>query len=59
MTGVSHAPLPGAWLDLRAGDPTAELQAALDAGLTRVRQPARQYYFMIPGGQIFTVSPTS
>jgi hypothetical protein len=52
-------PWLGAWLELRADDPAAVLQAALDAGLTRVRHPGHPYYFMIPGGQVFTIAPTS
>jgi hypothetical protein len=50
-------PRLGAWLELRADDPAAVLQSALDAGLTRVRHPGHPYYFMIPGGQVFTVAP--
>jgi hypothetical protein len=42
-------PRLGAWLELRADDP-----AALDAGLTEVKHPGHPYYFMIPGGQVFT-----
>jgi len=49
----------GAWLELRADDPAAVLQAALDAGLTEVKHPGHPYYFMIPGGQVFTVAPAS
>ena len=48
-----------AWLELRADDPAAVLQAALEAGLTEVRHPGHPYYFMIPGGQVFTIAPTS
>jgi hypothetical protein len=51
-------PRLGAWLELRADDPAAVLQAALDAGLTEVRHPGHPYYFMIPGGQVFTIAPT-
>jgi hypothetical protein len=49
----------GAWLELRADDPPAVLQAALDAGLTQVRHPGHPYYFMIPGGQVFTIAPAN
>jgi hypothetical protein len=51
-------PRLGAWLELRASEPSAVLQAALRAGLTRVTHPAHPYYFMIPGGQVFTVAAT-
>jgi hypothetical protein len=52
-------PRLGAWLELRADDPAAVLQAALDAGLTEVKHPGHPHYFMIPGGQVFTIAPTS
>ena len=52
-------PRLGAWLELRADDPAAVHQAALGAGLTEVRHPGHPYYFMIPGGQVFTIAPTS
>ena len=52
-------PRLGAWLELRADDPAAVLQAALGAGLTEVKHPGQPYYFMIPGGQVFTIAPTN
>lgn len=54
-------PVPrlGAWLELRADDPAAVLQRAVDAGLARVEHPGHPYYVMIPGGQVFTIAPTS
>ncbi len=52
-------PRLGAWLELRADDPAAVLQTALDAGLMQVRHPGHPYYFMIPGGQVFTIAPAS
>jgi hypothetical protein len=52
-------PRLGAWLELRAGNPAAVLQAALKAGLTEVKHPGHPYYFMIPGGQVFTIAPAS
>jgi hypothetical protein len=52
-------PRLGAWLELRADDPPAVLRAALDAGLIQVKHPGHPYYFMIPGGQVFTIAPTS
>ena len=52
-------PRLSAWLELRANDPAAVLQTALDAGLMEVRHPGHPYYFMIPGGQVFTIAPTS
>jgi hypothetical protein len=35
------------------------LEAALAAGLPEVKHPGHPYYFMIPGGQVFTIAPTS
>lgn len=52
-------PQLGAWLELRADNPAALLQTALDAGLTQVRHPGHPHYFMIPGGQVFTIAPMS
>ena len=52
-------PRLGAWLELRAPDPAAALRAALDAGMPRVRHPGHPYYFMAPGGQVFTIAPSS
>ena len=52
-------PRLGAWLELRADDPAAVHQAALRAGLAEVRHPGHPYYFMIPGGQVFTIAPAS
>jgi hypothetical protein len=49
-------PRLGAWLELRTEDPEALLQAALDAGLPRVRHPGHPYYFTAPGGQVFTIA---
>lgn len=42
---------------LRADDPAAAHQATLQAGLTEVKHPGHPYYFMIPGGQVFTIAP--
>ena len=50
-------PRLGAWLELRAQDPASLFQAAIDAGLTPVKHPGHQYYFMAPGGQVFTIVP--
>ena len=44
-------PRLGAWLELRAENPAALLQAALDGGLTRVEHPGHPYYFMAPGAR--------
>ena len=52
-------PRLGAWLELRASDPVAVMRSVLRAGLTQVTHPAHPYYFMAPGGQVFTITPAS
>ena len=49
----------GAWLELRADDPAAVMRAVMEAGFPEVKHPGHPYYFMAPGGQVFTVAPTS
>jgi hypothetical protein len=51
------SPTLGAWLELRAQDPAALHQAALDAGLAPVEHPGHPFYFKAPGGQVFTIAP--
>ncbi len=43
--------------ELRAQNPAAAMRAALDAGLPKVTHPGHPYYFMAPGGQVFTIAP--
>jgi len=50
-------PRLGAWLELRAENPEALMQSAVDAGLTQVQHAGHPYYFMAPGGQVFTIAP--
>ena len=52
-----ETPRLGAWLELRADDPAAVMAGVLAAGLTEVRHPGHPHYFMVPGGQVFTVAP--
>ena len=47
----------GAWLELRTDDPATLMRTALDAGLPEVKHPGHPYYFMAPGGQVFTIAP--
>ena len=47
----------GAWLELRAENPAELMRSALEAGLTEVKHPGHPYYFMAPGGQVFTIAP--
>lgn len=53
----SERPRFGAWLELRAEDPAAVMRAALAAGLSEVKHPGHRHYFMVPGGQVFTIAP--
>src|SRR5207237_8778714 len=53
------SPRLGAWLELRADDPAELWRTALDAGLREVKHPGHPYYFMAPGGQVFTIAPRS
>jgi hypothetical protein len=46
-------PRLGAWLELRTQNPEALMQAVL----TQVQHPGHPYYFMAPGGQVFTIAP--
>ena len=50
-------PRLGAWLELRAEDPAAVMAVAVAAGLMPVQHPGHPYYFMLPGGQVFTIVP--
>jgi hypothetical protein len=50
-------PRLGAWLELRADDPAQTMSRAVDAGLPQVSHPGHPYYFMAPGGQVFTIAP--
>ena len=52
-------PRLGAWLELRADDPSALMHSAIEAGLTEVKHPAHPFYVMAPGGQVFTLVPTT
>lgn len=52
-------PRLGAWLELRAEDPAGLMRTVLDAGLRRVEHPGHPYYFIAPGGQVFTIAPTN
>jgi hypothetical protein len=47
------------WLELRADAPGDLMRAVLDAGIRQVNHPGHPYYFMAPGGQVFTIVPTT
>jgi hypothetical protein len=45
------------WLELRAVEPPAAIEALSRAGIREVKHPGHPYYFMAPGGQVFTIVP--
>jgi hypothetical protein len=45
------------WLELRTAEPAALMRTVLEAGLREVKHPGHPYYFMAPGGQVFTIVP--
>jgi hypothetical protein len=45
----------GAWLEVKAEDPSALKEKILEAGLVEVKHPGHSFYFVAPGGQVFTV----
>lgn len=53
----TETPSQGAWLEIRTSDLTALRQAVLKAGLFEVHHPGHDFYFSIPGGQVFAVMP--
>jgi hypothetical protein len=48
-------PRLAAWMELRSADPAALMQTVISAGLREVKHPGHPYYFMAPGGQVFTI----
>jgi hypothetical protein len=46
------------WLEFRTANPAALMRTVLEAGLKEVKHPGHPYYFMAPGGQVFTIVPT-
>jgi hypothetical protein len=46
------------WLELRTAEPAALMRTVLESGLSEVKHPGHPYYFMAPGGQVFTIVPT-
>ena len=43
------------WLELRTSDPGTLMRDVLRAGLREVKHAGHPYYFMAPGGQVFTI----
>lgn len=52
-------PRHGLWLELRADDPPALMHKLLRSGVRAVEHPGHPYYFMAPGGQVFTIASAS
>ena len=55
----SEEPRHATWLELRADDPAALMRRVIAAGVREVKHPGHPYYFMAPGGQVFTIAPAS
>jgi hypothetical protein len=52
-------PRRAAWLELLTADPAALMRRVLDAGVREVKHPGHSYYFLAPGGQVFTIARAS
>jgi len=47
----------GAWLEMKADDPSALKERILDAGLLQLKHPATStFYFVLPGGQVVGIA---
>ena len=49
----------GAWLELQSGDPSAVRDKILAAGLPEMEHTGHDFYFVAPGGQVFSVEAAS
>ena len=56
---AAQHPRGGAWLELKADDPSALRDKILSAGLPEVKHPGHDFYFVAPGGQVFSVVAAS
>jgi hypothetical protein len=45
----------GAWLELQTDNPPALKKRIIEAGLSEVKHPAHDFYFLAPGGQVFSL----
>ena len=52
-------PRGGAWLELKSDDPSALRDKILAAGLPEVKHAGHDFYFVAPGGQVFSVEGAS
>jgi hypothetical protein len=55
----SDEPRRALWLELQTDDPAMLMHKVLAAGVREVKHPGHPHYFMAPGGQVFTIAPTS
>jgi len=55
----SEEPRLAAWLELRSPEPKAVMERLMSAGVRQVQHPGHPYYFMAPGGQVFTIAPAT
>lgn len=55
----SDEPRFAAWLELRTLEPAAVIEAIRNARIREVEHPGHPFYFMAPGGQVFTVVEAS
>ena len=55
----SEEPRLAAWLELRSVEPEAVMERLISAGVRQVQHPGHPYYFMAPGGQVFTIAPAT
>jgi len=46
----------GAWLELKADDPTTLKEKILAAGLPEINYPTGRFYFQAPGGQVWGIA---
>jgi hypothetical protein len=51
----SEEPRLATWLELRTAAPATVIEAVRSAGMREVKHPGHPFYFMAPGGQVFTV----
>lgn len=55
----SDQPRFATWLELRATGAEALIDAIRKAGIPEIRHPGHPFYFVAPGGQVFTVVEAS
>ena len=51
----SDEPRFGAWLEIRSQSPSKLIEILVERGIRQVEHPGHPFYFVAPGGQVFTV----